>query len=237
MPDMLKKLKSELRELADTERAKASLRFFKTGPGEYGEGDKFLGLNVPDLRRLSKSFKLLSNDDTLQLLSSEFHEERLLSLFILLLKFKQGSPSDQKEIYELYMKNVGYVNNWDLVDCSAPDIVGAYLVDKSKDPLYKFAVSNSLWERRIAVLSTLYYIKRGSFDETLKIADILLKDKEDLIHKAVGWMLREVGNRDISAEKAFLNKCYNSMPRTMLRYAIEKYPEPERKEYLAGTIT
>jgi len=235
--DLLEELRSELRESADIDKAAVSRRFFKTGPGEYGEGDKFLGIRVPELRRLSKKFRSLSNTDTLYLLQSEYHEERLLALFIFVLKYKSVSASDRREIYDLYLKNIRFVNNWDLVDSSAEHIVGSFLNDKAKEPLYKFAVSKSLWERRIAIMSTFHYIKRGSFDEPLKIARMLLTDDEDLIHKAVGWMLREVGKRDLNVEKAFLNDYYNIMPRTMLRYAIERFPEVERKQYLKGGIS
>lgn len=230
----LKELRSELRAIADPEKASVSAWFFKTGPGEYGEGDKFLGIRVPDLRRLSKKYKKLPFEDTLKLLHSEFHEERQLSLFILILKFKKASSAEQKEIYNLYLQNLRYVNNWDLVDCSAPHIVGPYLEERPKRILYDFARSKELWERRIAILATHHYIKKLSFDETLKISEILLSDEEDLIQKAVGWMLREIGRRDESTEKTFLNKHYKNMPRTMLRYAIERFPEDERKAYLKG---
>lgn len=232
----LKELRLELRALADPEKASVSEWFFKTGPGEYGEGDKFLGLRVPELRRLSRKYKKLSLEDTIKLLRSEFHEERQLSLFILILKFKEASPPEQKKIYELYLKNLRYVNNWDLVDCSAPYIVGPYLEDRPRDILYDFARSEELWERRVAILATHHYIKKLSFEETLKISEILLFDEEDLIQKAVGWMLREIGRRDESIEKAFLNKHYKNMPRTMLRYAIERLPENKRKAYLKGEV-
>ena len=232
----LKELRSEIRTLADPKKASVSMWFFKTGPGEYGEGDKFLGLRVPDLRRLSKKYRSLSLGDTVKLLRSKFHEERQLALFILILQYKKASPAEQKKIYELYLDNLGHVNNWDLVDCSAPHIVGPYLEDKPKDLLYEFARSESLWERRVAILSTHHYIKQGSFDQALKISEMLLGDEEDLIHKAVGWMLREIGRRGPGAEKAFLKKHYKNMPRTMLRYAIERFPEKERKAYLKGEV-
>ena len=232
----LKGLRSEIKGMADPEKASVSAWFFKTGPGEYGEGDKFLGLRVPELRKLSKKYKKLPLEDTLKLLRSEFHEERQLSLFILVLNFKKASSEEQKEIYELYLKNLSCVNNWDLVDCSAPHIVGPYLEDKPKDILYDFARSGGLWERRVAILATHHYIKKLSFDETLKISKMLLSDEEDLIQKAVGWMLREIGRRDESEEKAFLKKHYKNMPRTMLRYAIERFSEDERKAYLKGAV-
>lgn len=222
--------------MADPEKASVSMWFFKTGPGEYGEGDKFLGLRVPELRALSKKYKSLSMGDTVKLLRSKFHEERLLSLYIFILKYKKASSSEQKKIFDLYLKNVRYVNNWDLVDSSAPHILGPYLEDRPKDILYDFARSENLWERRVAILSTHHYIKQGSFDEALKISEMLLTDKEDLIHKAVGWMLREIGRRGPGAEKAFLKKHYKNMPRTMLRYAIERFPEKERKAYLKGEV-
>jgi len=236
----LKNLKKEIRSLADPKRAKSNLWFFKTGPGQYGEGDKFLGLDSPAMRRLSKKYKNLSLADTTALLHSKIHEERQIAIFILVLQFeKKGqTPFLRKHIYNLYLKNTKYINNWDLVDMSAPQIVGGYLTDNPKKKLIltKLAKSKNLWEKRIAILATAIFIKNLQFTQTLKIADILLYDDHDLIHKAVGWMLREVGNRDRPVEEKFLRPRYKAMPRTMLRYAIEKFPEPLRQAYLKNKI-
>ncbi|MBF0224005.1 MAG: DNA alkylation repair protein [Desulfobacterales bacterium] len=227
---------NELIELGDSSRAEHAQRFFKTGEGEYGEGDKFLGIKVPILRQQVKKYKNIRLDEILVLLKSEFHEVRLFSLFMLVEKFAKGTPEDKTKIYELYLSNTKYINNWDLVDSSASYIVGAYLSDKDKKPLYKLAKSKNLWERRISIIATFYMIKQNEFYDALEISKILKNDKEDLIHKAVGWMLREIGKRNISVEKVFLEKYYKELPRTMLRYAIEKFPENERKMYLQGTI-
>ncbi len=227
-------LQEELRRLADPERAAASRRFFKTGPGEYGEGDLFRGIRVPSLRKLARRYREAPLPDIERLLVSRFHEDRLLALLLLVRRYAGGEAEKQRRIYRFYLSHTGYINNWDLVDSSAEHIVGDYLEGKSKAPLYVLARSGSLWERRIAVLATFRYIKRGSYDETLKIARVLLGDPEDLIHKAVGWMLREVGNRERGTEETFLKTCYRRMPRTMLRYAIEKFPEARRQAYLRG---
>lgn len=231
---MLTEAKKQLKKQGSKEKAKILKRFFKTGPGEYGETDKFLGAKVPSVRRIAKQHKDLSVKETTLLLRSEIHEERLLGLLIFISKFNKANDPDKKKIYELYLKNTKYVNNWDLVDLSAQHIVGAFLLNKSKTPLYKLAKSKTLWERRISILSTFHYIKNHRFNDTLRIAKILLADSEDLIHKAVGWMLREVGKRDLSSEEHFLNKYYKKMPRTMLRYAIERFPEAKRRAYLSG---
>ena len=207
-------------------------RFFKTGTGQYGEGDIFRGIRVPVLRRLSREYQLIPLEHVVSLLQSAYHEDRLLALFILVLKYGKANDDMRDIIYSLYMGNTAFINNWDLVDASAEHVVGAYVSDKSREPLYQLANSGSLWERRIAILATFYFIKRGSFDETLKIAEKLLTDKEYLIHKAVGWMLREVGKRDIQCEDSFLDTCYRQMPRTMLRYAIEKHPQEKRLTYM-----
>ena len=222
--------------LGNKERAAVSQRFFKTGPGEYGEGDIFLGIKVPVLRGLAKEYFDLSLKDVNTILESKFHEERLLSLFIMVDQFSNGDRKKKKTIYELYLKNTVFINNWDLVDSSAHHIVGPYLMTKSKAPLYEMARSDLLWERRIAIMATFHYIKNDNFNDTLKIAARLLSDEEDLIHKAVGWMLREIGKRHLPSEETFLKKHYRKMPRTMLRYAIEKFPEPKRQRYLKGQI-
>jgi len=231
----LKKLKFDLRKYSDKKKAKISRRFFKTGPGEYAHGDIFLGITVPILRILSKQYQGLAFDETLQLLESRIHEERLLALFILILKYRKVDLSGKIKIYKAYLNYSKYVNNWDLVDVSAKHIIGDYLKDKDKTPLYKLARSDSLWERRIAILSTFHFIENNDFQDTLKIAQILISDPQDLIHKAVGWMLREVGKRDRDSEERFLKKYYTVMPRTMLRYALERFPETKRQAYLKGT--
>jgi 3-methyladenine DNA glycosylase AlkD len=211
-------------------------RFFKTGKGDYGEGDIFYGIKVPVQRCIAKLFKDLSLIDLKELINSKVHEERLITAFILIDQFKRGDHKKKKVIYDFYLKNRKGINNWDLVDLSAPKIVGAYLIDKEKDLLYKFARSEDLWEKRISIISTQAFIREHYFEDTLKISETLLNDKHDLIHKAVGWMLREVGNRDLKTEEEFLQKHYKTMPRTMLRYAIEKFPEKKRKSYLEGKI-
>jgi 3-methyladenine DNA glycosylase AlkD len=232
----VQEIRARLRKLGDKERAKNSQWFFKTGPGEYGEGDRFLGIKVPELRKLAKEYQAIPLTETTQLLQSPIHEERLLALLILVRAFANGDERFKEIIYHLYLDNTQYINNWDLVDLSAVYIVGAFLMEKSKKPLYALAKSNSLWERRIAIIATFYFIKDGELTESMKIARMLLSDKEDLIHKAVGWMLREVGKRHLATEERFLKEHYKKMPRTMLRYAIEKFPEPKRQRYLKGKI-
>jgi 3-methyladenine DNA glycosylase AlkD len=232
----LKSLRATLKKQADFEKAKIYLRFFKTGKGEYGEGDEFLGIKVPESRKVAKQFKDLSLAEIQELLNSQFHEERLIGLFILVEQYRKADAVRKQIIYKFYIKNVKRVNNWDLVDLSAEKIIGAYLMDKDKKVLFKLAKSKNLWERRIAIMSTFHFIKNGLFEITLEIAKILLKDEHDLIHKAVGWMLREIGNRDLTIEENYLKKHYNDMPRTMLRYAIEKFPEHKRQAYLKGNI-
>ena len=210
--------------------------FFKTGHGEYGEGDQFLGIRVPVLRMKAREFKNTPIPEILCLLKSVFHEERLMALFMLVEKYNKGTHRDRKEIYRRYMMNIDNINNWDLVDSSAGHIVGVYLADKDKQPIYQMAKSKNIWERRIAIISTFPMIKAHDFETTLEVSRLLLKDDKDLIHKAVGWMLREVGKRDLAVEKKFLKKYYKLMPRTMLRYAIEKFPDRIRKKYLKGLI-
>ena len=222
----------ELLELADKDRAVNSLRFFKTGQGQYGEGDKFLGIDVPTIHKLSKKYKSLNLDNISALLRSPFHEVRLLSLFFLIIHYDAGDRITKSKIASLYLLNISYINNWDLVDASAHKILGDYLVNKDRSILNRLAISQNMWERRIAIVATYKFIKAGSFVETLRISEKLLNDKEDLIHKAVGWMLREVGKKNNTVEKSFLDKHAASMPRTMLRYAIEKFPEQSRKKYL-----
>ena len=229
---MLDVVRQRLREVATVERAAGAQRFFKTGPGEYGEGDKFLGVTVPDLRRITREFADLPLRDVRKLLTSEWHEERVLALLILVRQYERGDQSTKDAIYDAYLRSTRHINNWDLVDCSAAQIVGAQLVSRSRAPLRQLAKSSSLWERRIAIIATFHYSRRGQFEDTLKIAEMLLADTHDLIHKAVGWMLREVGSRDRAAAEQFLERHAATMPRTMLRYAIEKFPDPLRKHYM-----
>ena len=232
----MQNIQRRLQELGSREKAKVLQRFFKTGPGEYGEGDVFIGVKVPELRKLAKEYQEITVKEVKQLLKSAIHEERLLALFILVRKYSKGNETEKKRIYELYLKNTQFINNWDLVDGSAHHIIGAFLVDKSKEPLYSLAKSKNLWERRISIISTFYFIKHDKHAETLKISEILLTDEQDLIHKAVGWMLREIGKRHMPTVENFLRKHYKRMPRTMLRYAIEKFPEDKRQGYLKGKI-
>ncbi len=229
-------IQNELRRLSNNEIAEHSQRFFKTGKGEYGEGDKFLGIRVPILRKLARKYNRTSIENISKLLKSKFHEERLLSLVMLVGLFKRAKDKDRKSIYSFYLDNTQFINNWDLVDCSAEHIVGAFLYDIGKKPLFTLADSINLWERRISIMSTFHFIKQNEFVDSLKISEVLLHDEEDLIHKAVGWMLREIGKREIKVEEGFLKKHYKSMPRIMLRYAIEKFSEEKRKNYLNGEI-
>ena len=234
----LKALQNELSDLADDKIATHSQRFFKTGPGEYGEGDIFCGIRVPVLRTLAKKYRSLSMKDARQLFASSIHEHRLLALFILTIHFEKGTAAEQKKVFDLYIKKIKtLVNNWDLVDSSAHKIVGAYLWQKpaaDRKLLTSLAKSKNLWERRVAMVSTYYEIKKDSLDTTTRLAKLLLHDSEDLMHKAVGWMLREAGKRDESILEIFLQKHYEEMPRTMLRYAIERLPEPRRQAFLKG---
>ena len=232
----LSELRRKIKAIASPNIAKTMQWFFKTGKGEYGEGDVFVGLKVPTQRVLAREFEDLTLRDLKSLLNSRVHEERLISLFILVHKYEKGNQKVKKQIFSFYIKNLKGVNNWDLVDLSAPKIVGNYLLDKDKNLLINFAVSENLWERRIAILSTQEFIKNKKYDTTLRVARILMNDEHDLIHKAVGWMLREIGKRDSNTEKKFLKVYYKKMPRTMLRYAIEKLPEAERKKYLQSKI-
>ncbi len=236
MSNQLVELRKKIKSLASTEVANTMQWFFKTGKGEYGEGDIFAGLKVPTQRKIAREFKNLTLSDLKILLNSKIHEERLISLFIIVDKYEKGNENDKEKIFAFYLKNRKGINNWDLVDLSAPKIVGKHLLKKERSLLYKFALSKNLWERRIAVLSTYEFIRNRDFETTLKIAKLLLNDEHDLIHKAVGWMLREVGNRELKTEEKFLKLNYKNMPRTMLRYAIEKFPELKRKKYLQGKI-
>lgn len=214
-------------------RPASAERFFKTGKGEYGEHDQFIGVPNPVLRTFAKQWKDLSTAEILRLLNSPINEERLLALFILIHQYEKGAVQKKEAIYELYVTHIKQVNNWNLVDASARDIMGAYLYERDKTVLLKLAQAENLWERRIAIISTWYFIRKDQYEWTIKIAEQLLSDSHDLIHKAVGWMLREIGDRDATILKAFLDTHASQMPRTMLRYAIEKLPESERKAYMA----
>ena len=229
-------VKKALRKLASKNRAKISRRFFKRGKGEYGEGDVFIGITVPDTRLVARRFYDLPLIEVQKLLQSAIHEERLCALLMLVEMCQKASIEAREKIYTLYLKNSQYVNNWDLVDLSADKIVGAHLNDKPKNILYRLARSKNVWQRRIAIVATFYFIKNNTFSETLKISKMLLDDPHDLIHKASGWMLREVGKRSLVSEEKFLKKYYTIMPRTMLRYAIERFPERKRKYYLSKTL-
>ena len=237
----LTQLKKELEKLSNPKQAKIFQRFFKTKKHEYGEGDVFLGVYVPKQRKIVKKFEELPLKNLQKLLNSKIHEHRMCALFILIKQYEKANPlsisgeQKKKTIFNFYLKNAkNNINNWDLVDLSAPKIIGNYLLDKPRDILYNLAKSKNLWERRIAIVSTFAFIKNNEFVDALKISKILVSDEHDLIHKAVGWMLREVGKRDQETEEKFLKKYYSQMPRIMLRYSIEKFDEKKRKSYLRG---
>jgi 3-methyladenine DNA glycosylase AlkD len=228
-------VRKELKSMAEPEKAAILQRFFKTGPSQYGEGDIFIGVMVPQSRQVAKKFNQLPLGEVRTLLYSRVHEERLVALLILAWRYSSASSSREKEeIVKFYLDHIKQVNNWDLVDLSAPNILGAHLVDRDgrRRLLYRLAGSENVWERRIAIVATHHFIRNGDFSDTLKIAEMLLQDRHDLIHKAVGWMLREVGKRDAAAEKEFLEKHCSVMPRTMLRYAIERLSERKRRRYM-----
>jgi 3-methyladenine DNA glycosylase AlkD len=227
-------LRSEIRSHANAADAVQMQRYFKTGPGDYAEGDRFLGIRIPVLRRLARAHRGLPGEVVLGLLRSEWHEERMLALLLLVQEYARATAARREEIYRSYLDHTRWVNNWDLVDTSAEHIVGAHLAGGDLTPLDRLAASGSLWERRIAVLATFHFIRRGELAPTLRLAERLITDRHDLIHKAVGWMLREAGERDLAAEEAFLQRHQARMPRTMLRYAIEKLPQERRRWYLAG---
>ncbi len=232
----LVQLKKELQKAGNPEKAKIYLRFFKTGKGQYGEGDIFLGITTPKNKEIAK--KYANSDITFaeiqELLSSKIHEHRSCALNILVNKFRKANQNEKKRIFELYIKNAKKINNWDLVDCSSSYIVGEYLLNRKNERkiLYKLANSSNLWEKRISIVSTHTFIRNNQFEDTLNISEILMNDKHDLIHKAVGWMLREMGKRDVKVLEKFLDKHTHHMPRTMLRYSIEKFDEEKRKDYL-----
>lgn len=232
----LDELKKEVSRLADKKRAEASEWYFKTGKGQYGEGDVFLGLTVPLQRSVAKKYIDLKLSDVAQLLQSKYHEYRFIALEIVVFKLERGDEKTKKLIYNFYLKHTKRVNNWDLVDTSASYIVGQYLIDKPRAVLYKLIRSKSLWEKRIAIVATFAFIARGQFDDSIRLATLVLHDKHDLIQKATGWMLREMGKKDEKVLTKFLKKNYKTMPRTMLRYAIEKFPVKVRKKYLSGKV-
>ncbi|MFA5953828.1 MAG: DNA alkylation repair protein [Candidatus Pacearchaeota archaeon] len=231
---MLNELISEIKSHENPEKAKIFQRFFKTGKGEYGEGDVFIGLTVPISRSIAKKYSNLNLSKIQELLKNKIHEYRLIGLLILNYKFEKADEKNKEEIFNFYLKNTKYINNWDLVDLTASRIVGRFLFEKDKKTLYKLVHSENLWEKRISIISTLYFISKNEFQEALAISELLLKDKHDLIHKAVGWMLREIGKRNKEVLVKFLNQHYNQIPRTTLRYSIEKFPEVERKKWLKG---
>ncbi len=223
------KIRNELRAVADSSKVPVLQGFFKTGLGQYGEGDIFVGVTVPQSRMIAKLYQSAELDDVKELLQSKIHEERLVALLILVRKYDSG----EKGIVDFYLEHLQHVNNWDLVDLTAPNILGKHLANKNRSPLYKLARSSSVWKRRVAIVATYNFIRNNDFGDTLRIAEILLQDSHDLIHKASGWMLREVGKRNISLLQNFLDRNYKKMPRTMLRYAIERLPERQRKFYIS----
>lgn len=229
----LAELEREARRLARPSKAKASSWFFRTGVGEYGDGDQFLGLTVPDQRRLVRKYRDLPLSDVRRLLRSPYHEHRLMAVLWLGDQFRRGNEKQQAAIVRLYLASTRYINNWDIVDSSAPHILGNFFLTRSRARLTRLAKSQQLWERRIAIIATQTFIRHGEFQDTIKIAAILVNDQHDLIQKAVGWMLREVGDRDRKLEERFLRRFAARMPRTMLRYAIEKFPPADREHWLA----
>ncbi|HKI79779.1 MAG TPA: DNA alkylation repair protein [Ignavibacteriaceae bacterium] len=232
----LNKFKNELKKAGSKKNAEILQWFFKTGRGEYGEGDKFLGIKIPEIRKIAKKNKKITFPEIHKALKSKHHEERLAALLILVDSYSSGNEKTKEDIARFYLKNTKYINNWDLVDLTAPKILGKHLIDRDRKILTKLAHSENLWEKRISIVSTFEFIRAKQFSDTLKISRILLKDEHDLIHKAVGWMLREIGKRSMETEENFLLKHYKKMPRTMLRYAIEKFPEKKRRAYLEGRI-
>jgi 3-methyladenine DNA glycosylase AlkD len=228
----LRAIRRDIRKVASPQRAASHRWFFKTGPGEYGEGDKFLGVTVPEVRRLARQYDGIPLTATTALLKSAWHEERMLALLILVRQYARGDRKLREAIHRIYLRHTRWINNWDLVDCSAAQIVGAHLGRDGRSTLTRLAKSRSVWERRIAIIATYHSIKQREFAHALAIAALLRDDGHDLIHKAVGWMLREIGNRNRSVEERFLRTHARRMPRTMLRYAIERFPEPLRLRYL-----
>lgn len=235
MASHLSDLRRELKGLSSLKRAKNLAWFFKTGKGQYGYGDKFLGLTVPAIRRVAARHRSLAFPDVARLLRSPFHEERFAALEILVMRYEGGSEAEQERVFRFYLSHTGRINNWDLVDTSAPYIVGEHLAERPRQVLYRLARSRNLWERRIAVVSTFAFIRRGELSDTFRLAEILLNDTHDLMHKAVGWALREAGKKSMPDLERFLKRHQREMPRTALRYAIERMPEKKRRAYLLGT--
>lgn len=230
---MAQTIHKDIRSFADPEKALQAMRYFKTAPGDYGAGDVFIGLTVPQSRKLAKKYQDISLRDVEMLLTSEIHEERLIALLILVKRFSQSDEKEQTKIFKFFLKNRKYVNNWDLVDSSAPTILGGYLFKRDRSVLQNLVRSKNLWDRRMAVLATFAFILNGEGKETLRLARILLKDDHDLIHKAVGWMLREVGKKVSEKDlKIFLDKYATQMPRTMLRYSLERLSVKDRQRYM-----
>lgn len=238
MKDLLESIVNEIESHAESDRVEVLNKYFKVFPGGYGEGDEFIGVRAPKLRKISKQYyKSLQLNDLSKLISSSKHEYRLTAVFILVLKFeKEKSETGRKELVDFYLDHLNFINNWDLIDSSAHKILGVYLLDTEVDILYDFAYSDDLWKQRISIISTFHFIRSGRFGDTFKIAKILLHHDHDLIHKAVGWMIREVGNRNYKEAYEFLKENYKEMPRTMLRYSIEKYPEETRQDFLKGRV-
>lgn len=230
-------IQNRFRLLGDSSRAISNLRFFKTGKGEYGYGDSFLGIRMPVVRQIAKDNIGLSIGHTKTLIKSKYHEERMLGLIILVNKYaKCGSDDEKERLYQIYISHFKYVNNWDLVDVTCPHIVGKHLINSDRSVLYQWAQSDNLWTKRIAMITNWWFVRKGDLQDVFNIAEILLDDEHDLIHKAVGWMLREAGKKDMKKAEDFMARYYQTMPRVMLRYAIEQYPESKRQEYLKGKI-
>lgn len=229
-------VRKSLHALGDEKIAKHSARFFKTGKGEYGEGDRFIGVRVPEIRKQVRVFRDARISVAVSLLKSRWHEERLFAVLLLVDQYGRGTQNDKQAVFDAYLAHREYVNNWDIVDSSAHLIVGPYIESGARELLYELAAADTIWDRRIAMMATYHYIRQGDFADALKVARVLLCDRHDLIHKVVGWMLREIGKRDYDAEEEFLQRYYKKMPRTMLRYAIEKFPETRRKAYLHGSV-
>lgn len=232
----MKRAEAALKALASPAKARLLMTFFKTGKGEYGEGDRFLGVTVPEIRKLVKRFGDLPLGDCERLLRSPYNEVRLFALLVMVAQYEKGGAREREGIYRAYLRNARRVNNWNLVDASAHRIVGAHVLERDRGILYKLAKSKDLWERRIAIVATWTLIQNGYYSDTLKLSFIYLKDTQDLMHKACGWMLREVGKRDVAVLEKFLKENHAAMPRTMLRYAIEKFPPARRRKYLAGKV-
>ncbi|MGI5520105.1 DNA alkylation repair protein [Micromonospora sp. CA-259024] len=230
-------VRHDLASLADPRRAEGLSRVLQMTPGGYGEGDRAIGVSVPEQRRVAaRHWRDLSLAETTTLLTSDVHEERLTSLFILVRKFAKGDEQERGEIFDVVLANTSRINNWDLVDSSAPYIVGPWLFDKDRSILDRLAESSLVWDRRMAIMATFAFVKAGDFHWTFRLSERLLRDPHDLVRKAVGWMLREVGNRDRAAEEEFLARRYRVMPRVTLRYAIEKFDPQRRRDYLSGAV-